>query len=75
MALNLQLKMSILAAGYPSQRDFAYRIGIDARRLSDIVRGWVEPTAAQRAAIAAALGKSEEYLFRHQTATPPVGGL
>jgi hypothetical protein len=71
MALNLQLKFAIFEAGYPSQRDFAYRVRIPENRLSEIVRGWVAPRDHERAAIAAALGKSEDHLFRHQTAERP----
>jgi hypothetical protein len=71
VALNLQLKFAILEAGWPSQQHFAFHVHIAPNRMSAIVRGWVEPRDQERAAIAAALGKSEEHLFRHQTAESP----
>ena len=74
MALNLQLKFAILAAGWQSQRHFAIHVRIPESRFSEIIRGWVEPRDEERAAIAKALSRPEDYLFRHQTAEHPLAG-
>jgi|tagenome__1003787_1003787.scaffolds.fasta_scaffold13697914_1 hypothetical protein len=43
MGVNLRLKFAILEVS-PSQRQFAAENDFAENRLSDIVRGWVEPT-------------------------------
>jgi transcriptional regulator with XRE-family HTH domain len=63
--LNLKLKFTILARGFRSQGEFANHVRVSERRMSDIVRGWVTPSAEERATIAKALNRPESYLFKH----------
>lgn len=63
MALNRRLKVAIIESGQ-SQRAIAATAGnIREVRFSDIVRGQVQPSPSERAAIAAVLGKPETALF------------
>lgn len=54
--MRLDLKLAILACG-KSQRQVAHECGISEKRVSDIVRGWRSPTAAELQRIAAAVGR------------------
>ena len=60
--MRLNLKFAIVASG-KSQRQIAATCSIPENRFSEIVRGWAEPRAREREAIAAALGKPEAELF------------
>ena len=62
MGLNLKLKIEITTSG-KSQRELAATSQIPEARFSSIVRGWTSPRAAERDAIAAALGKPVDDLF------------
>lgn len=59
---RLQLKFAILAAG-KTQRRVAADSGITENRFSEIVCGWIDPTADERTRIAAVLNASPERLF------------
>jgi transcriptional regulator with XRE-family HTH domain len=61
-AVRLALKTAIFQRGI-SQRETAVLAVMDPSRLSLIVNGWVNPTASERARLAAVLKQSEEVLF------------
>jgi transcriptional regulator with XRE-family HTH domain len=60
--MRLELKIWILASN-KSQRQVAAEADLSESRLSEIVRGWVEPRIDERQALARVLGRSEETLF------------
>lgn len=60
--MNLPLEIARLRAGL-SKIQLAQRAGIRRDRLSMIVHGWVNPTDAERARVAAALGETEAAIF------------
>ena len=60
--MRIALKLALLRSG-ETQRAWAARLSMPEARLSSIVRGWLEPSAAERARIAAALGEPEAALF------------
>ncbi len=60
--MRLDLKIAMLARG-KTQRQVAWQSGISENRLSQIVQGWVEPTAREQTAIAAAVRAPPENLF------------
>ncbi len=62
MGPNFALKIAIAASG-KLQRQIAASTGIRENRLSTIVNGWTEPRKDERAAIAAALGRTSAELF------------
>ena len=66
------LKDAIFRTG-DTQRAFARKVEPPIRetRLSDIVRGWLDPTPEERHAIAAALGRNERGLFRNTEPAHP----
>lgn len=68
---NVALKVAIVENG-AKQRDIALKTLIPETRLSHIVRGRVEPTGEERAALATALGKTEEQIFEPATAPASV---
>ena len=54
--MRLDLKLAILASG-KTQRQVAHECGISEKHVSDIVRGWRPPTAAELQRISAAVGQ------------------
>ena len=60
--MRLNLKIAIVASG-KSQRQIAAACNIPENRFSSIVHGWTDPRDAERAAIAAALGRPAKHLF------------
>jgi transcriptional regulator with XRE-family HTH domain len=61
-SMRLKLKFAILSAN-TTQRKVSLASGIVETRLSAIIRGRATATAAERAALARALRRSEEDLF------------
>jgi transcriptional regulator with XRE-family HTH domain len=59
---RIKLKLAIVASG-KSQRRIATDSQITENRISEIVCGWVEPTAVEQARIAAALNTTTDELF------------
>lgn len=61
--IRLRLKMAILSAG-KTQRQTAAETGVlSENKLSEIVRGWTEPTLAEKQALAAVLRQPLDILF------------
>jgi transcriptional regulator with XRE-family HTH domain len=65
MGLRLNLKTAILATG-KSQRQFAADHGFSENRISELVRGWAEPTDEEARKIARATRKPVADLFDSQ---------
>ena len=62
MRVRTRLKVAMLESGRP-QREYARACNIAEPRLSSIVRGWVDPRADERGALARTLGATEQALF------------
>jgi transcriptional regulator with XRE-family HTH domain len=60
--VRVGLKVAIVAS-QRTQRDIARAINGNENRLSEIVRGVVDPTQSERAALARELGRPEHDLF------------
>lgn len=60
--MRLDLKVRLLKCDI-TQRALAHKLGIAESRLSAIVRGWSDPTVAEREAISTALDASCVELF------------
>lgn len=66
-APNATLRDAIFRSGQP-QIEVARKAGIHETRLSKIVRGWVQPNAAERRSLARVLKSSVEELFGQSSA-------
>jgi len=62
MKLNYPLKFAIINAGI-TQVELAQRLSISPTTLSEIVRGYAEPSEKIKRALARELGVSKEILF------------
>ncbi len=60
--MKTTLKLTLLERG-EHQYEIAARVGVSETRMSRIVRGRLEPTEAERKALARALGVAESELF------------
>ena len=60
--MRLTLKLAILAGG-KTQRQIAADARLSENRLSDIVRGWAEPRADEKQALAHVLNQDVGVLF------------
>lgn len=60
--MRVGLKAAIMARGW-TQRHFSRVAEIPENRVSELVRGWVEPTDAERVRIARLLNQSPDVLF------------
>ena len=60
--MRVRLKVACIESG-KTQRQIAAESKIPENRFSEIVRGWVEPTADERAVLARVIGQSADRLF------------
>jgi len=60
--MDLRLKVAVWRSGR-TQRAIARQTDIAETRLSDLVRGWKQPTEREQVALAVALGESVDALF------------
>jgi transcriptional regulator with XRE-family HTH domain len=60
--VRIPLKVAIVAKGY-SQRELARDADISEQRISEIVRGWTNPTPAERDRLATLLRQPASVLF------------
>jgi plasmid maintenance system antidote protein VapI len=65
--MRLNLKLAILSSG-KTQREIARECEIPEPRLSEIVRGWREPTPQERERLVGTLKQPGEKLFELQAA-------
>ena len=67
--MRLAFKMAIFASG-KSQRRLAADVGMSENRLSEIVRGWREPSQDEVRRLAAALNRPVEALLSNDRDCP-----
>jgi transcriptional regulator with XRE-family HTH domain len=61
--MRMHLKLAILAAGKTQRQVAAETKLLSENRLSEIVRGWVQPSDAEKKALAQSLNRPVSVLF------------